>query len=100
MSKFRHRPVILCEAIGYTLTWLLLLYGESVFAMQIMQICFGFATASEVAYFAFIYISVPKKHYKAVTSYVRAVSLLGKCAAYIFGQVSNSYLKELKHLSR
>ena len=35
--------------------WLLLLFGYTVFQMQIMQVFYGMATAAEIGYYSYIY---------------------------------------------
>uniref|UniRef100_A0A914WB31 Uncharacterized protein n=1 Tax=Plectus sambesii TaxID=2011161 RepID=A0A914WB31_9BILA len=83
----RYKPVIVFEALGLIGTWALLLWGVSVFQMQLMQIVFGAASAAEIAYYSYIYGAVDDKHYKRVTSYVRGAALCGKTFAYATAQV-------------
>jgi thiamine transporter 2/3 len=43
----RYKPIVLLEALTLTATWALLLWGENVVEMQIMQVMFGkFLTTS------------------------------------------------------
>ncbi len=83
----RYKPIILLESVAYLLTRVLLIWGTSVFAMQMMQVVYGVATATEIAYFSYIYAAVSVVHFKKVTSYVRAVRLFGQSMAGIAGQV-------------
>ena len=83
----RYKPVILLEAMAYLATRLLLIWGTSVLSMQMMQVVYGVATATEVAYFSYIYAAVSVEHFKRVTSYVRAVRLFGQASAGIMGQI-------------
>ncbi len=52
-----------------------------------MQFTYGWATATEVAYYAYIYAVVDKEKYLKVTSYVRGATQAGKCIAYAVSQV-------------
>jgi len=70
---------MLSEGIGYKATVMIgmiarettraiLIFESSLTAMQLTQISFGFASASEIVYFTFVYVSLPKEHYhRAVT---------------------------------
>lgn len=54
----RYKPMIMFEGLVYVITWVLLLWAEGVVAMQIMQFIYGMATASEIAYYTYIYAKV------------------------------------------
>ena len=54
----KYKPVIIFEGFAYILTWVLLLWGNGLAAMQTMQVSYGVATSTEVAYFTYIYASV------------------------------------------
>ena len=54
----KYKPVIIFEGFAYILTWIPLLWGEGLAAMQFMQVSYGVATSTEVAYFTYIYASV------------------------------------------
>ena len=83
----RYKPVILLEAVAYLLTRFLLIWGTNIVSMQMMQVVYGIATATEIAYFSYIYPAVSVVHYKKVTSYVRAVRLFGQAMAGFVGQI-------------
>ncbi|CAI5451358.1 unnamed protein product [Caenorhabditis angaria] len=83
----RYKPIILIEAFGLTVTWLLLVFGQGVWQMQLMQISFGISSAAEIAYYSYIYSMVDQKHYKKATSYVRTSALFGKLLAFLLGQI-------------
>ena len=57
----KYKPVIVLEGFAYILTWVLLLWGNGLAAMQTMQVSYGVATSTEVAYFTYIYASVSGK---------------------------------------
>lgn len=54
--------------------------------MQWMQVTYGLATATEVAYYSYIYAVVDVQHFQKVTSYTRAVTLFGKGRIFTVGQ--------------
>ena len=83
----RYTPVILVEGIAYLSTRILLVWGTSVNSMRWMQIAYGVATATEIAYFSYIYTAVATKYYKRVTSCVRAIRLFGQSMAGLMGQI-------------
>jgi len=83
----RYKPIILLESLAYLSTRILLIWGTSVNAMRWMQVAYGVATATEIAYFSYIYAAVSDVHYKKVTSYVRAVRLFGQSMAGLLGQL-------------
>ncbi|KHJ99543.1 reduced folate carrier [Oesophagostomum dentatum] len=78
----RYKPIIIIEGASLSLTWALLVWGEGVFQMQIMQVVFGLASASEIAYYSYMYAVVDEKKYKRVTSYIRSAALVGKLLAF------------------
>merc|ERR1719376_254280 len=51
----RYKPVIVVEALAYIATWVLLIWGRGVPAMQAVEFFYGMATATEVAYYTYIY---------------------------------------------
>ncbi|XP_016053198.1 PREDICTED: thiamine transporter 2 [Miniopterus natalensis] len=83
----RYKPVILLQAIGFIVTWLLLLFGQGVTAMQVVEFFYGTVTATEVAYFAYIYSVVSPEHYQKASSYCRAVTLVAYAAASVLAQL-------------
>lgn len=86
-DALRYKPVIFVEAGAYLTTRFLLIWGTSVSAMQWMQVAYGVATATEIAYYSYIYVTVSVIHFKKVTSYVRAVRLFGQAMAGIIAQI-------------
>ena len=99
----RYKPVILLESVAYLATRFLLIWGTSIAAMQWMQIAYGVATATEIAYFSYIYAAVSVVHFKKVTSYVRAIRLFGQSLAGILAQIIISsgigYYVDLNYIS-
>lgn len=56
-------------------------------AMQLLEFFFGLSTASEVAYYSYIYSVVEPEHYQRVTAYCRSVTLFGSAAGSLTGQL-------------
>ncbi|NWT62319.1 S19A3 protein, partial [Erythrocercus mccallii] len=91
----RYKPVLLLQGISLILTWLLLLFAHGVVAMQVVEFFYGMVTATEVAYYAYIYSVVSTQHYQRVTSYCRSVTLVAATVAAALGQL----LVSLAHVS-
>ncbi|XP_070538092.1 thiamine transporter 2-like [Ptychodera flava] len=83
----RYKPVIIFESLTYIGTWLLLLFGQGLQTMQLMQFLYGMATATEIAYYSYIYAVVPADQYRKVTSYTRTAILTGDFVAGALGQI-------------
>ncbi|XGW35205.1 hypothetical protein V3C99_018880 [Haemonchus contortus] len=83
----RYKPMIVVEGACLSITWALLVWGEGVWQMQLMQVAFGLASAAEIAYYSYIYAVVDEEHYPKVTSYVRSAALLGKLLGFGSAQV-------------
>ena len=98
----KYKPVIIFEGFAYILTWVLLLWGHGLATMQVMQVSYGVATSTEVAYFTYIYASVSGikcsfinistiiqsegEWYQQVTSFTRAALLLGRFLSGVLAQ--------------
>ncbi|NWZ63594.1 S19A3 protein, partial [Acrocephalus arundinaceus] len=91
----RYKPVLLLQGISLIVTWLLLLFAHGVVAMQVVEFFYGMVTATEVAYYAYIYSVVSTQHYQRVTSYCRSVTLVAATVAAVLGQL----LVSLAHVS-
>uniref|UniRef100_A0A8C5UA89 Thiamine transporter 2 n=1 Tax=Malurus cyaneus samueli TaxID=2593467 RepID=A0A8C5UA89_9PASS len=83
----RYKPVLLLQGISLIITWILLLFAQGVMAMQVVEFFYGMVTASEVAYYAYIYSVVHAQHYQRVTSYCRSVTLVSATLAAVLGQL-------------
>ncbi|XP_069474084.1 thiamine transporter 2-like isoform X2 [Ambystoma mexicanum] len=84
---FRYKPVIILQGLSFITGWLLLLFANGVPAMQGLEFVYGLATATEIAYYAYIYSVVSTDHYQRVTSYCRSISLVGYTAGSVIGQL-------------
>ncbi|PWA20177.1 hypothetical protein CCH79_00003686 [Gambusia affinis] len=87
----RYKPVVVFQCVMLFTTTALLRWTESVPAMQAMQFCYGVVTASEVAYFSYIYSVVDLKRYRKATSYSRSIQLLGYTVGSVVGQLLVSF---------
>ncbi|XP_004576806.2 thiamine transporter 2 [Ochotona princeps] len=83
----RYKPVIILQGISFIITWLLLLFGRGVMAMQAVEFFYGMVTATEVAYYAYIYSVVSLEHYQRVSSYCRSITLVSYTIASVLGQM-------------
>ncbi|NWR61578.1 S19A3 protein, partial [Bucorvus abyssinicus] len=83
----RYKPVLLLQGTSFIVTWLLLLFAHGVVAMQAVEFFYGVVTATEVAYYAYIYSVVSAQHYQRVTSYCRSITLAAATVAAVLGQL-------------
>ncbi|XP_033472216.1 thiamine transporter 1 [Epinephelus lanceolatus] len=95
----RYKPVLLLQATSLVVTYVMLLKAQGTVAMQLLEFFFGLATASEVAYYSYIYSVVEPAHYQRVTGYCRSITLFGSAAGSLMGQLLLSLAKaQLVHL--
>uniref|UniRef100_A0A3Q3WHX5 Solute carrier family 19 member 3a n=1 Tax=Mola mola TaxID=94237 RepID=A0A3Q3WHX5_MOLML len=87
----RYKPVVVFQGAALFITTTMLRWLTSVPAMQAMQFFYGVVTASEVAYFSYIYSVVDLKKYRKATSYCRSVQLLGYTVGSVLGQLLVSF---------
>ncbi|KAI5281451.1 thiamine transporter 2 isoform X1 [Manis pentadactyla] len=83
----RYKPVIVLQGISFIVTWLLLLFGQGVKAMQAVEFFYGMVSATEVAYYAYIYSVVSPEHYQRVSGCCRSVTLVAYTAASVLAQL-------------
>ncbi|XP_033110338.1 thiamine transporter 2-like [Anneissia japonica] len=82
-----YKPVIVSEGIAYLATWSLLLWASGAMLMKLMQFFYGVATATEIAYYSYIYAVVTPEHYQKVSSFTRSSVLIGRFFAGVLGQL-------------
>ncbi|XP_077370559.1 thiamine transporter 1 [Festucalex cinctus] len=82
-----YKPVLVLQATSFVVTYVMLAKAQGLRAMQLLEFFFGLATASEVAYFSYIYSVVEPAHYRRVTAYCRSVTLFGSAAGSLSGQL-------------
>ncbi|MEJ1270273.1 solute carrier family 19 (thiamine transporter) member 2 [Cricetulus griseus] len=71
----RYKPVILLQGLSLIVTWFMLLYAQGLLAIQFLEFFYGIATATEIAYYSYIYSVVDLGMYQKVTSYCRSATL-------------------------
>ncbi|OQR89552.1 hypothetical protein THRCLA_09696 [Thraustotheca clavata] len=91
VERFQYRTVLLIESIGFLCTRVLLIFGQSLFLMQLMQVTYALGTASKIVYLTIIYREVPRDEYHHATAVIWTAQLAGKCLAGVLGQVLVSY---------
>lgn len=95
-----YKPVLILQAASLLVTYSVLLTQKSLGTMQLMEFFFGLATASEVAYYSYIYSVVEAAQYQRVTAYCRSVALFGSAAGSLAGQLLLSVAElRLSHLA-
>ncbi|XP_068446844.1 thiamine transporter 1 isoform X2 [Clinocottus analis] len=95
----RYKPVLILQATSLVVTYVMLLKAQGLPAMQLLEFFFGLATASEVAYYSYIYSVVEPAQYQRVTGYCRSITLFGSAAGSLAGQLLLSVAKvQLVHL--
>lgn len=82
-----YKPVLILQAASLVVTYSMLLRAQGVLVMQLVEFFFGLATATEVAYYSYIYSVVEPAQYQRVTGYCRSVTLLGSAAGSLSGQL-------------
>ncbi|TKR86403.1 hypothetical protein L596_011002 [Steinernema carpocapsae] len=82
-----YKPVLILESLSYIAVWLLLIFGRAVWTQQLVELFYGWATATEIAYFAYIYVKVDKEHFARVTLWIRAALQSGRCLGYLLSQI-------------
>lgn len=84
---FRYKPVIVIQAISLIVTHVLLVFGQGKTAIQVAEFSFGLVSATEVAYYSYIYSVVSAEHYQRVSSYCRSVTLVAYTASAVLAQL-------------
>ncbi|XP_062852867.1 thiamine transporter 1 [Trichomycterus rosablanca] len=82
-----YKPVLILQAASFIITYTMLVKAQGVMAMQFLEFFFGVATASDIAYYSYIYSVVEPASYQRVTGFCRSVTLLGSAVGSLIGQV-------------
>ncbi|XP_059248681.1 thiamine transporter 2-like isoform X2 [Mustela nigripes] len=83
----RYKPVIILQGVSFIITWLFLVFGQGLRAMQVLEFFYGMVSATEVAYYAYIYSVVSPEHYQKVSGYCRSITLVAYTAALVLAQL-------------
>uniref|UniRef100_A0A0N4ZP64 MFS domain-containing protein n=1 Tax=Parastrongyloides trichosuri TaxID=131310 RepID=A0A0N4ZP64_PARTI len=81
------KPILVIESLSLIGTGILLTFGNTLRLIQMTQITYGCATASEIAFMSYLYTKVDDKEIPFVTGLIRGVILLSKCMCTLFGQI-------------
>ncbi|XP_078415812.1 thiamine transporter 1-like isoform X1 [Cetorhinus maximus] len=96
----RYKPVIVLQGAALIITWFMLLYAQGLLAMKFLEFFYGLVTASEVAYYSYIYSVVDFNMYQKVTGYCRCATLVGYTVGSVTGQILVSFTEmSLFHLN-
>lgn len=87
----RYKPILVVDGAAAIGTWALLLWAQGVVAMMFVEVLYGLFTAGEVAYYSYLYVEVPKEHFKKVSSFTRAATLVGKFVSFLLAQFLYSF---------
>ncbi|XP_060602461.1 thiamine transporter 2-like isoform X1 [Ruditapes philippinarum] len=87
----RYKPVLIIDGAAAIGTWALLLWAQGVVAMKFVEVLYGLFTAGEVAYYSYLYVEVPKEHFKKISSFTRAATLVGKFLSFLLAQFLYSF---------
>ncbi|KAI1728633.1 reduced folate carrier domain-containing protein [Ditylenchus destructor] len=95
-----YKPTMITEVTGQIVFRATLVFGGSVFSQVIGQVFYGIASASEVAFFSYIYARLEKDQYRKLTSWTRAGTMAGRTFGYLFSQfLILSHLGNLRTLN-
>uniref|UniRef100_A0A669QS93 Solute carrier family 19 member 2 n=1 Tax=Phasianus colchicus TaxID=9054 RepID=A0A669QS93_PHACC len=83
----RYKPVVLLQGLSLIVTWFLLLYAQGLRAFQLLEFFYGMGTATDIAYYSYIYSVVDVDLYRKVTSYCRSATLVGYTVGSVCGQL-------------
>lgn len=83
----RYKPVVLLQGLSLIVTWFMLLYAQGLRAVQLLEFFYGIGTATDIAYYSYIYSIVDINLYQKVTSYCRSATLVGYTVGSVSGQV-------------
>jgi hypothetical protein len=82
-----YRIAIIFGILGRVATRFLLIYGNTLTEMQIMQVTYAMGTAAEDVFSAYVYYAVPLQHYTSATSYVKASAFVASLLSGFLGDI-------------
>ncbi|XP_057693945.1 solute carrier family 19 member 3b [Corythoichthys intestinalis] len=83
----RHKPLIVVQGLFLVSNYVLLCFAPGLIAMVFLEIHYAVVTATEVAYFSYIYSVIPLENYQRATGYLRSSMLFGYTFGAGLGQV-------------
>uniref|UniRef100_A0AC35FRJ2 Uncharacterized protein n=1 Tax=Panagrolaimus sp. PS1159 TaxID=55785 RepID=A0AC35FRJ2_9BILA len=84
---FLYKPVMYLEIIGQITYRFTLVFTNNLFSQQFGQGMYGIASASEIAFFSYIYGKLEKDQYQRLTSWTRAGTMAGRTGGYVVAQI-------------
>ncbi|VDM19208.1 unnamed protein product [Wuchereria bancrofti] len=81
-----YKPTMLLEVVAQTIYRGILVFCPMVWAQKLGIVVFGTASASEIAFFSYIYSKSEKDQYQKLTSYSRAAVMSGRMISYLLAQ--------------
>uniref|UniRef100_A0A914PFU6 Uncharacterized protein n=1 Tax=Panagrolaimus davidi TaxID=227884 RepID=A0A914PFU6_9BILA len=75
------------EIIGQITYRFTLVFTNNLFSQQFGQGMYGIASASEIAFFSYIYGKLEKNQYQRLTSWTRAGTMAGRTGGYVVAQI-------------
>ncbi|CAG9539698.1 unnamed protein product [Cercopithifilaria johnstoni] len=82
-----YKPTMLLEVVGQTIYRGILVFSPAVWTQKLGMMAYGTASASETAFFAYIYSKSEKDQYQKLTSYSRAAIMSGRMISYLLAQL-------------
>ena len=83
----RYKPLLILQAASLIVTYGMLVKAQGVLAMQVLEFFFGIASATDIAYYSYLYSVVEPAQYQKVTGFCRSATLLGSAMGSLLGQV-------------
>ncbi|XP_034947497.1 thiamine transporter 2-like [Chelonus insularis] len=87
----RYKPVIILCGISGIAAYIILIVGNSIPIIQVVEFLYGLYFSTEVAYYTYIYAKVDKEHYQIVSSYIRSALLFGRFITGVVAQLTISF---------
>ncbi|GAB1864141.1 Thiamine transporter 2 [Camponotus japonicus] len=87
----RYKPIIILCGLSGIVTFVMIIFGETILIFQILEFFYGLYLSTEVAYYTYIYAKVDKRHYQEVTSHTKAAILFGRSMSAIVAQLTTSF---------
>ncbi|OZC11201.1 thiamine transporter 1 domain protein [Onchocerca flexuosa] len=81
-----YKPTMLLEVVGQAIYRCTLVFFPAVWAQKLGMMIYGTASASEIAFFSYIYAKSEKDQYQKLTSYSRAAVMSGRMISYLLAQ--------------
>ncbi|XP_041834615.1 reduced folate transporter [Melanotaenia boesemani] len=83
----RYKPVLIIQAVSQVVIWVILLLGDTLLQMQLMEFFYGIYMACRVAYSSYIFSLVNPVLYQRVAGYSRSSVLFGVFTSSVLGQL-------------